>query len=95
MWTSDGEETSRNLRFFHIMFLYLDIEHYFRLMFSLMKDHNFSLTEMEDLIPWEREIYIILLREWIKEENERQRRQNSSTSFSKPSMPRMPSVPRR
>jgi len=77
------------------MFLYLDIEHYFRLMFSLMKDHNFSLTEMEDLIPWEREIYIILLREWIKEENERQRRQNSSTSFSKPSMPRMPSVPRR
>lgn len=95
MWTGDGEETSRNLRFFHIMFLYLDIEHYFRLMFSLMKDHNFSLTEMEDLIPWEREIYIILLREWIKEENERQRRQNSSTSFSKPSMPRMPSVPRR
>lgn len=79
------------------MFLYLDIEHYFRLMFSLMKDHNFSLTEMEDLIPWEREIYIILLREWIKEENERQRKQNSSGGFSKPSMPkpRMPSVPRR
>jgi hypothetical protein len=45
-----------------------------------MQHHNYSLSELEDMLPWEREIYIGLLMEWIKEENERikkeQQRQN-------------------
>jgi len=36
-----------------------------------MQHHKYSLTELEEMIPWEREIYITLLLEWIKEENER------------------------
>jgi len=36
-----------------------------------MQHHKYSLTELEEMIPWEREIYITLLMEWIKEENER------------------------
>jgi len=56
-----------------------------------MKDHNFSLTEMEEMVPWEREIYVILLKEWIKEEKERQKKQNDSM----PKIPSMPRVPRR
>jgi hypothetical protein len=30
------------------------------------------LTELENMIPWEREIYISLLLEWIKEEEKKQ-----------------------
>lgn len=60
-------------------------------MFSLMKDHQFSLSEMEELIPWERDVYVILLKEWIKEENQRQQKQQAS--MKTPSMPRRPSMP--
>jgi hypothetical protein len=36
-----------------------------------MHEHNFSLTELDDMLPWEREIYISLVKEHVKEENER------------------------
>jgi|TARA_B110001454_G_scaffold200328_1_gene205836 hypothetical protein len=37
----------------------------------MMQYHNWSLTELDGMIPWEREIYITLLQNHIKEENER------------------------
>ena len=37
----------------------------------MMQHHKYSLTELENMLPWEREIYIGLLEEFIKEENER------------------------
>ena len=37
----------------------------------MMQHHNYSLTELENMMPWEREIYVGLLLEHIKEENER------------------------
>ena len=39
--------------------------------FSLMQHHNYSLTELEDMMPWEREIYVDMVVNWIKEENKR------------------------
>ena len=36
-----------------------------------MQHHNYSLTELENMMPWEREIYVGLLMEYIKEENQR------------------------
>jgi len=36
-----------------------------------MKHHNFSLTDLEDMMPYERDVYVLLLRRWIQEENER------------------------
>jgi len=36
-----------------------------------MQHHKYSLTEIEDMIPWEREIYVSLLKDYIKQENER------------------------
>ena len=40
-----------------------------------MQHHKYSLTEIENLIPWEREIYVQLLNDHIKEENDRLRRE--------------------
>ena len=37
----------------------------------MMQHHKYSLTEIENMMPWEREIYIGLLEKHIKEENER------------------------
>jgi len=46
--------------------------------FALMQHHNYSLSELEDMIPFEREVYITLLKNWIAEENERIKRENAS-----------------
>ena len=40
--------------------------------FSLMHNWNYSLNEIEEMIPWEREIYLSLLTEHLKEEKLRQ-----------------------
>ena len=43
----------------------------------MMQHHNYSLAELENMIPWEREIYIGLLVNHIKEENERIEKENN------------------
>jgi len=40
-----------------------------------MQHHKYSLTELEDMMPWEREIYVNLLIQYIEEENERNKKQ--------------------
>lgn len=34
-----------------------------------MQHHKYSLTEIENMMPWEREVYIGLLQDYIEEEN--------------------------
>ena len=36
-----------------------------------MQHHKYSLTELDNMMPWEREIYVGMLIEYIKEEEER------------------------
>jgi hypothetical protein len=38
-----------------------------------MQHHKYSLTELENMMPWEREIYVEMLSQFIKEENDKQR----------------------
>ena len=38
-----------------------------------MQHHKYSLTELEAMIPWERDVYVSLLINHIKEENEKKR----------------------
>ncbi len=40
-----------------------------------MQHHKYSLTELDNLIPWEKEVYVNLLKNFIKEENEKRRRE--------------------
>jgi len=42
----------------------------------MMQHHKYSLTELDNMMPWEREIYTNLLMQFIKEENERIEREN-------------------
>tara|TARA_B100000287_G_scaffold20180_3_gene20169 strand:- start:4915 stop:5088 length:174 start_codon:yes stop_codon:yes gene_type:complete len=45
------------------------METYFRINFALMQFHKYSLTEIENMVSWERDIYVGLLRAHIDEEN--------------------------
>ena len=37
----------------------------------MMQHHGYSLTELDSMVPWEREIYLTMLIEFMKEEEER------------------------
>ena len=43
-----------------------------------MQHHKYSLTELEEMIPWERDIYVSLLVRYIEDENERIKQQNAN-----------------
>lgn len=38
-----------------------------------MQFHNYSLAEIENMLPWERSVYIDLLNDHIQKENEKER----------------------
>ena len=42
----------------------------------MMQHHKYSLTEIENMIPWERDIYVSLLSQWLEEEKQRVEEQN-------------------
>jgi|TARA_R100000027_G_scaffold67060_1_gene64487 hypothetical protein len=46
-----------------------DLESYFKTNFALIQHHKYSLTEIENMIPWEREVYLSFLQQYIEEEN--------------------------
>jgi len=48
---------------------HIDLESYFKLNFALIQHHKYSLTEIENMMPWERDIYVGLLNQWIEDEN--------------------------
>ena len=37
--------------------------------FAMVQHHKYSLTELESMIPWEREIYVNLLLKHVQEED--------------------------
>ena len=37
----------------------------------MMQNHNYSLGDLDNMLPWERQIYVGMLTNLIKEENER------------------------
>ena len=45
----------------------------------MMQHHKYSLTEIENMIPWERDIYVSLLSQWLEEEKQRVEEQNRRT----------------
>ena len=55
-----------------------DLASYYKLNFALMQHHKYSLTELENMMPWEREIYVSLLQQYVEEENLKAQQQQHS-----------------
>jgi hypothetical protein len=49
------------------------LENYYQLNFQLMQHHKYSLSEIENMMPWEREIYTKLLLQWLDDEKTAER----------------------
>jgi hypothetical protein len=41
-----------------------------------MQHHKYSLAELESMLPWERDIYVAMLIQYIEEENEKIKQKN-------------------
>ena len=52
------------------------LENYYLTTFAMIQHHKWSLTEIEDMMPYERDIYVTMTTSWIKEENERIQKRN-------------------
>jgi hypothetical protein len=53
----------------------------FKTNFALMQHHKYSLTELEDMIPWERDVYVNLLLAYLQEEERERAKQKQGGSF--------------
>jgi len=61
---------------------------YFHLNFQMMQHHKYTLTEIENMIPWEREIYVSLLKSHVEEENKRIEAENAKIKSANAKMKR-------
>lgn len=59
---------------------HISLSSYYEMNFGLMQHHKYSLTELENMIPWERDIYVGLLINHLEEEEERMKRENRKRS---------------
>lgn len=50
---------------------------FYKMNFSLMQHHDYNLFDIENMIPFEREVYISLLLAHLKEEQERLKRKKN------------------
>lgn len=46
-----------------------------------MQHHHYSLTELEEMMPWERDVYLQLLIDYIRQENEKLRMIKQNQKF--------------
>jgi hypothetical protein len=56
----------------------MDLENYFRLNFALIQYHKYSLWEIENMMPWERDVYVALLQQHLEEEKLKQQQQQNA-----------------
>jgi len=54
-----------------MMLQYDNLGNYYKTNFGLIHHHKYSLTELENMIPWEREIYVGMLIQHLEEEKNR------------------------
>ena len=50
----------------------MDLENYYKINFALMQYHKYSLTEIENMMPFERDIYVGLLQQHLEDDKLKQ-----------------------
>lgn len=55
------------------MLCHTDLSLYYQTVFSLAQHHKYQISEVESLIPYERDIYMTLLVDYLKKQEENNR----------------------
>ena len=54
-----------------------ELTSYMQTNFALMKFHKYTLEDLENMLPWEREVYIGLLIKHLEDEKAHQEKENA------------------
>ena len=60
--------------------VHMNLENYFKLNFALMQYHKYGLTEIENMIPWERDVYVGLLQQHLEDEELKRKQQQAQAN---------------
>ena len=56
------------------MLCHTNLANYYQTIFALAQHHKYSITEVESLIPYERDLYFAMLVSWLEEQKEKQKK---------------------
>lgn len=80
MWVERKGTPRRTRKFFLVCLSHDTLENYFKTNFNMHRHHKYSMSEIESMVPWEREAHVILLIQALEEEKmERERQKNDNT----------------
>ena len=71
----ENEVVLEGLASFFMNLAHESLTSYFQTNFALMQHHKYSLTELENMMPWEREVYVSLLLAYLEEEELKRKRE--------------------
>lgn len=52
---------------------YNNLINYYRTIFSMVQHHKYSITELEEMAPYERDLYFDMILEFIEEQKNQQK----------------------
>ena len=55
---------------------HLTIESFYETMFIMIQDYKWSVSDLESMMPWERDIYLLQTAIWVKKRNELRAKNN-------------------
>jgi len=67
MWNRKCKGIKRIRRFFLINLSHDNLENFYNTNYQLLQNFNYSLSDLDSMVPWEREIYLAMLINDLKE----------------------------
>lgn len=53
------------------MLCHINLGDYYKMIFSMAQHHKYSITEIESMLPYERDLYFGMLVDYIEKQNEK------------------------
>ena len=75
MWKERKGKVGGTAKFFRVGLSHDSLINIYYTNFAFMQHHKYSLTELENMFPFEREIYLQMLIQHLKDEEERLNKQ--------------------
>lgn len=75
MWQTNQYSIGGHSRFFLANLSHESLVSYYKTNYQLVQNHKYSLTELENMIPWERDIYLTMLQDDIRKANDEAKKQ--------------------
>lgn len=57
------------------MLCHLSLKDYYQIVFSLVQHHKYSISDIENLIPYERDLYFTMLIQFLEKQREEAQQQ--------------------